>query len=649
MKRHALILGLAVLIGCGDDEVADDVGADSTDTPQDSTTGANDDGANTSGVSNLTTTSPNDDGDEPATTADDDDVSTESDDGNVTPGSTDGGESGTGVAGTEGDATEGSSGSTGGVSAQPINLQLLAFNDFHGQLEVPSGTTGGAAFFARFIADLEATEPNTMVVSAGDLIGATPLPSALFHDEPTIDFMNLVGLDLNAVGNHEFDDGREELLRMQYGGCHPTDIFCDAEDPVFEGADFQFLAANVIDESTQDSIFDRVVTRSFGGVDVAFIGMTLEATPTVVTPAGVAGLSFRDEVETVNAIVPELRGQGVEAIVVLVHEGGAQASGSGINDCNGFTGAIVSIVEQINSAVDVFVTGHTHQAYNCDLGDRLVTSAGSQGRILTDIDLLLDPETGDVISAEAVNLNVTREVAVPEIETFVQDYVGQAAPLANTEVGNITATVLRSLRDTTFDGAGQSPLGHLIADAQLAATEAIDRGGAEIAFMNPGGIRADLPFGDDGVVSFGEVFTVQPFGNSLVVMTLTGAQIYRVLEQQFAVSTPPRILQISEGFEYEVFSDGPPAFPIGLVPGSVRLDLEEIVNDDSQTYRVTVNSFLATGGDGFTVFNEGVDRVSADSFDIDAFAEFLAPSLEGAPIEPPILDRVTTVPPPVAP
>ncbi|HWQ84488.1 MAG TPA: bifunctional metallophosphatase/5'-nucleotidase, partial [Anaerolineales bacterium] len=536
-----------------------------------------------------------------------------------------------------------------------LDVQILAINDFHGNLEPPAGSSGrigtinagGAEFLATHIQNLRATNPNTVVVSAGDLIGASPLISALFHDEPTIEAMNLIGLNINAVGNHEFDEGVTELLRMQYGGCHPVDG-CQDGDP-FGGAKFSFLAANVVWADTGKPIFpavrtiavrDRVKTKSgFTQITkkIAFIGMTLEGTPTIVTPSGVAGVRFLDEADTVNALVPRLKALGVEAIVVLVHEGGFQAGT--YNECVGIAGPIVDIVNRLDPEVDMVISGHTHQAYNCVINDKLVTSAASFGRLVTDIDLTLDMQTGDITSMGANNVIVTRDVAPSSLlSTLIEKYRTLSAPLANRIIGAISADILRAT-----NAAGESALGDVIADSQLYATAPAGFGEAVIAFMNPGGIRADLIYAQsgsegDGNVTYNEAFTVQPFGNSLVTMSLTGDQIRRVLEQQFDNPSvgSRRILQVSTGFTY-AFSESAPTGskidPASIMLNGVPLDMNAV-------YRVTVNNFLADGGDNFSVLSEGTDRLGGAQ-DLDALEAFLTAF---SPVGPGPMDRIIQLP-----
>jgi 5'-nucleotidase len=503
-----------------------------------------------------------------------------------------------------------------------VDVQVVGINDFHGNLEPPSGLVGGAPaggieYLATHVKALEARNPRrTVVVSAGDLIGASPLLSALFHDEPTIEAMNELGLDVNSVGNHEFDEGAAELLRMQNGGCHPTDGCLDGDG--FAGADFRFLSANVERESTGRTLFPPYVVKRFGGVKVAFIGETLEGTPQIVTPSGVAGLRFHDEADTINALVPRLRRQGVRTIVALIHEGGVPVA-----DGQCVSGPIRDIVERTSSEVDVFMTGHTHQIYNCVVDGRPVTSAGSFGKLLTDVDMTIDRRSGQPKTIRADNLVVTRDVAKDPGQTaLIAKYKAIAGPIGDRVIGTAAADITRAATP-----AGESALGDVIADSQLEATQPAGFGGAQIAFMNPGGIRTDIVAGP---VTFAEAFTVQPFGNSLVTMTLTGAQIERVLEQQVWPSDTPdgsgTVLQVSAGVHYT----WDPARPAGdrIDPASITLGGLPVV--PTQSYRVTVNNFLADGGDGFTVLREGTDRLGG-AVDLDALEAYFRAHVPVAP------------------
>ena len=528
------------------------------------------------------------------------------------------------------------------ASTEPVKVRVLAINDFHGNLKPATsgirvadsanpGKTktlpaGGAEHLATAVAELRKANPNHVFVAAGDLIGATPLLSALFRDEPTIESMSLMGLEMSAVGNHEFDKGAEELLRMQRGGCHPTDG-CKGPAP-FKGASYQYLAASTVVDKTGETLLPAYKVKSFQGIPVAFIGLTLQATPTIVVPAGVAGLTFKGEAETVNALVPKLKAQGIEAIVVLIHEGGVPTGD--YNECPGISGPIVDIVKKLDKAVDLVVSGHTHRAYNCRIDGRLVTSGDKYGTIVTAIDIVLDPKTRDVTSAQAENVLVMPSFAKdPRQTALIAQYEALARPLAQRVVGRIGAPLLNS----GGSPAGETPLGQVIADAQLAATK---DAGAEVAFMNPGGIRAPLPMPADGQVRYENLFSVQPFYNNLVTMTLSGAQVLTLLEQQWrGQGEGGRILQVSKGMSYSW--DSKRAVGERVVPGSVKLNGQAL--DPARNYRVTVNSFVAGGGDNFVILKEGKD-VRTGVMDIDALEAFVKanPTLAPGP-----LDRISRV------
>jgi 5'-nucleotidase len=529
------------------------------------------------------------------------------------------------------------------VMAQPapVELRILAINDFHGYLQPPPGgiaiadpddkakkiivPAGGAEHMATLVKQLRQGTKNTIFVAAGDLIGASPFLSAMFHDEPTIESLSMMGLEVASVGNHEFDEGKDELLRMQNGGCHPTDK-CQGPHP-FLGAKFHYLAASTIEKSTGKTVFPPYEIRQFDGIPVAFIGLTLKGTPNLVSPVSVAGLEFRDEADTVNALVPELKARGVEAIVVLIHEGGFPAGD--YNECPGISGPIVDIVKKFDKAVDVVISGHTHQAYVCDIDGRLVTSGDKYGTIVTTIDLKLAPSTRDVISAKAGNV-IVRTAAYardPDQTALLEAYDKLAAPIANRPAGSITETLSR-----TPNNAGESVLGGIIADAQLAATRSDTNGGAVIAFTNPGGVRADIPKKEGGAVTYADVFVSQPFRNQLVTLTLSGAQIKNMLEQQWLDPKRPRILQVSKGFGYTW--DGAKPFGERVIAESMTLNGQRI--DPAASYRVTVNNFLSVGGDGFTVLKEGTGQ-QFGVYDVDAlYAYFRANS----PISPTAADRI---------
>ena len=529
-------------------------------------------------------------------------------------------------------------------SSRNINLQLLAINDFHGNLDPPTGSggrivvpppatpantvdAGGAVYLATHLHQLEATNPNTLIVSAGDNIGASPLTSGWFHDEPAIEVLNSMGLDISAVGNHEFDEGKAELMRMQNGGCHPTAGCQDGDG--FAGADFTYLSANVINDDTDAPLLPAYDIRNVGGVRVGFIGLTLEGTPSIVTPFGVAGLTFLDEADTVNKYVGQLNKLGVHAIVVLIHEGGFQTPSGFINECNGISGAIVDIVNHFNADVDLVISGHTHQAYNCVINGMPVTSSSSFGRLVTDVDLTIDRASQDVSNVSIENKIVTRTVAQdPAVKTIVDKYNALIADVKNTVVGHLAST---AGLDRTQNAAGESQLGEVIADAQLAATD--NEFGSVMAFMNPGGIRADLPCLVPPLcpVTFGEVFAVQPFANDLVAMNLTGAQIKTLLETQFSVN---RFLGVSNGLTYTWSASA----PLGSKVSNIAVN--GVALDPAATYRVTVNVFLSGGGDGFTVLASGQNKVIGP-IDLDALVAYMG---SHDPLASPPLNRVTALP-----
>ena len=512
-----------------------------------------------------------------------------------------------------------------------LTVKLITFNDFHGTIKAGEGSASnpGVARFSTRIKALKAANPMHAVISAGDMIGASPLTSALFKDEPTIKAMNRIGIDYNAVGNHEFDEGKAELLRMQRGGNHPTDAYSglglpqDKVNGRFAGARFDFLAANVVETATGKTLFPAYGVKDFLGNQVAFVGMTLEGTPTIVSPSGVAGLQFADEADTVNALIPQLRAQGIKSVVVLIHEGGF-ASGN-LASCAGVSGAIVDIVARLDAEVDLVATGRTHQAYNCQLPKRdgkpvRVTSSGQYARQLGDIDLTIDTHSKDV-SAVVVTILSTNAgtgsttVEDPALTDLVAHYDSLSAVPKARVIGTITQAISR-----INNAAGESALGDVIADAQLAATSGASTGHAVVAFMSPGGIRADLPFNAGGQVTYGDAFTVQPFGNSLVTLTLTGAQIKTLLETQFTGCNGQgsfnRILQVSNGFQYHYTAAS------ACYSRVTSMAINGAAVNPAAAYRVTVNNFLADGGDAFGVLVQGHQRLGG-AVDTDAFEAYL--------------------------
>ena len=545
-----------------------------------------------------------------------------------------------------------------------VRLDLLALNDFHGNLEPIDatksssgriGTTpaGGVAYLAQKLRDerkiSRANGAKTITVAAGDLIGASPLLSAAFHDEPTIEAMNELGLQVSSVGNHEFDEGVTELQRMQRGGC--LDDGPDGSgganscpDHAFEGADYRYLSANVFwnDPSAhaRPTVFKPYKIFTVAKQKVAFIGMTLQGTASIVSQAGIQDIHFGDEVETANALVPQLRKKGVKSIIVLLHEGVTPKDGSAYNDCSGVSGAGLAIAQNLKPAIDAVISGHTHQAYNCVVQDpkgnpRLFTSASSFGRMITKMHLLIDPRTHDIVRPAAYAQNMIVQngpgfTAAPDLLDLVALYNELVKPIAEAVVGHIADS------DTVTKAAdpdgGDSQLGNLIADGMVADPTVVPQGGGApvIGLMNPGGIRGDLVENDNGDVTYGAAFTVQPFNNLVVSENLTGAQIKAALNQQWNGETnevSPKILQVS-GLSY-TWDEGLAAQPdTDAIVGDVMVDADGdpatpmVPLVDGQTYRVAMNNFIADGGDNFTVLKDGTDRING-GLDIDTLVNYL--------------------------
>lgn len=559
----------------------------------------------------------------------------------------------------------------------PITISLITLNDFHGNLLPPPGSVlmpdaanpsgtrvsaGGTAYLSSLVQRLKQQNPkNTLLIADGDMIGASPLASSLFHDEPTIDVLSQIGLDISSVGNHEFDKGRSELLRMQKGGCFPKSsdgtagiIGVDTcmNQGKFRGARFQYLAANVIDSTSGATLFPAYAIRLLGGVKVGFIGLTLKETPTMATPAGVAGLQFADEVETIHRLVPVLKSKGVTVIVVLVHQGGETKARTALDkSCPGFNGDIVDMSDRMDSAVDVVISGHTHQEYVCFRPDgKLITQAGSYGRWVTKIDLTVDRLSKKIIAKDANNKLVINDLGVkdpagnavplpsgyvalkrdPAIDQVVRRYDDLSAAIANVVVGQLSTPM-----DRKVNPAGESTLGDVIADAFLAGTSDTSYGKhpAQIAFTNRGGIRNDLS--SSLSVTFGQLYSVMPFNNNLVTMDLTGQQLLRLLEQQWESPQLPggRIMSVSNGFSYTWDASQPEGAAAGagqrIVPGSMQLN--GVLIEMAQTYRITVNNFMASGGDNFTVLQQGRNVQAGEIDSVVAKHYFGAKGIVNAP------------------
>ncbi len=517
------------------------------------------------------------------------------------------------------------------VAASPVEVQILAFNDFHGNIETPPPVevtgvdgikrkivTGGAAHLAAALNQLRVGHANTVTVSAGDTIGASPLISANYLDEPTIDAMNMLGLEFNSVGNHEFDKGVAELKRMQDGGCAKNTLRTPCAVEPFSGARFHYLAANVV-QPDGSTIFPSTGVKTFqttaGPIRIGFIGMTLKGTKNLVTPSGVAGVDFKDEAETANALVPKLKAEGADAIVLLVHQGGKTTNFTSGNGCEGLYGDILPILPKLSPAITTVISGHTHWAYVChgnaQIGSgRLLTSAGKYGYFVTDLRLDFDPATHHLIDQSATNIVVGNGEQDAGVKALVDRYATAVGPIANKVIGHLTAIAKKSDED------GESPAADLIADSMLAAT----KGTAQIALVNATGVRVDLPAGN---VKYKDAFAMMPFGNNLVVMTLTGAQLKSVLEQQYAIPlrpkmTRPAALASSAGFTYAVDIRKPENQRVS----DMRLNGKPTTPEGR--YRVVVNNYLASGGDSLTGFTAGTEVTDTGLIDLDALVDWIA-------------------------
>ena len=538
------------------------------------------------------------------------------------------------------------------ASPHLVTVGIAAFNDFHGNLEPPHQSVfvtkpngeaagipaGGAAWLAATVDAVRSRYPNHLTVSAGDLIGASQFASSLFLDEPAIGVMNRIGLDFNAVGNHEFDRGKDELLRIHNGGCEQHTIRKPCQLEPYGGAAFPFLAANVL-EADGRTLFPSTALKSFGKgrnkVTIGLIGLTLAGTGSLVSPENLGGVHFADEADTINSLIPGLKAQGADAIVVLIHQGGRTKGAPNPNGCEKLDGEILPILDRLDTRVDLVVSGHTHWSYVCDYGQInpakpiLLTSAGVFGEEVTDIALEIDPKQHRVISKHASNVivqspayaNIGRTVVNdpafpqyaprPDILAYVAKYVDAAKVFSQRPVGKLAGVVARPGGDGSSTGGS---LGNLIADAQLAATTGA---GAQIAFMNVFGIRAPhqiVPAA--GTVTFSQIYAVQPFANTLLTQSVTGAELKAILEQGFDDIAPVQALSPSHGFAYSFDMSRPVGDRV------VSMTLNGVPIDPAKEYRVTTNSFLANGGDSFTLLAKQRNGVIG-STDLDALESWL--------------------------
>ena len=510
----------------------------------------------------------------------------------------------------------------------PRELTIFSINDFHGNIqpklptplmprlpdaitgEVKPQAAGGVAYLASALDKLRAGRTDTVLVAAGDLIGASPQLSSLLKDEPTLSALGDLGLVATALGNHELDLGLPELLRKARGECPAGGCTW----PEFKGPGFPYLAANMVDATTGKTLLPTHIIKDVAGLKVAFVGAITRDTPSVIVPKAIAGLRFGDEAEAMNALLPQLRAEGAQVMVAVMHEGAIYNGAA--NDpsyaCPGLSGRGVDIAKRLDPAYALIISGHTHIAYTCKINGRLLVQAGSYGGWVTESRLTLDAQ-GKVLTATAVNHPVLQSVYTPN-PAFVA-LVQRAAALTDAARNKFVANLSEGAQRAARAPFGDSALGNLVADSQLAFAK--KRGGADIALMNPGGIRADLTVEPGRPVTMSDLFAIQPFGNELVTLTITGAQLRELLTRQLPKGdAQPRFLQVSSSlrFQWTLGADGVNRL------GDVRVDGRPL--DDARDYRLVVNNFMADGGDGASVLRQGRDRLSL-GVDIDAFVEWL--------------------------
>jgi 5'-nucleotidase len=513
----------------------------------------------------------------------------------------------------------------------PIDIHLVALNDFHGNLEASKYTytsaatgqkqtlqAGGIDTLGAALQAWRREDKDLLFVAAGDLVGASPALSSMWADEPSIEAMNLLGLTASSLGNHEFDGGRKELLRQQNGGCDsPRAAKACKLAPDFKGARYTYLAANVVDSDTRQPLVPAYRIATIKGVKVGLVGAVLKDTASVAVSTAIAGLSFLDEAESINQAIPQMRAQGAQVFVVLIHEGGHTDEAPDKAGCGNLKGAIVDIVKKLDPAVRLVISGHSHRGYLCQVDGRVVTQADAAGHLLSRITMKVDPASGAVAGIDVRNVVMTpgEYPADPALSAYLATVKERGAAVLARPVARLGAPVIPRRESE----AGESPLGDVITDAVVAATR--DKG-VQVGFMNMGGVRRDLEAGADLTASFGQAQAVLPFGNTLVVMDLTGAQIRNLLEQQWARpgASGGYMLQVSSGLSYQWDSTRPTGSRV--VPGSLKLNGVPV--DDAMTYRVAANNFLAEGGDNFPEFAKGANKVDTQIRDLDALIDYLA-------------------------
>lgn len=512
------------------------------------------------------------------------------------------------------------------LSRKPIELQLLALNDFHGFLNPSNfeeaGVTqgkvqaGGAAFLATKINELSRDKANSLLVGVGDMIGASPLVSALLQDEPAIEALNAMGMRYSSLGNHEFDYGLATLMRLIHGGCPDTGCLQGRD---YTGAKFEYLASNVIDAKTGATIVPASAMATIEGVRVGFIGADLTATPSIALAKNVAGLNFIDEAQSINSEVAKLKAQGVRSIVVMVHLGGVFQGKVDPTNCAGIEGPIIAFGNALDPEVDVILSAHSHRSYICNLGTKLLTQGASFGHLLTQVQLQIDRRSGEIIRKSAHHVLIDSTTITPD--PTLQALVAQAQDATNAVAQQRVGTLAGSGVTRTSDSVRESDLSRLVGDAQLVAASSPETGSAVIALVNEGGVRTDLPpspyqGSDPGTpIVYGDIYSVHPFGNEIQVLELTGAELKDALEQPLDGSDH---IIASDSLRYSISASAAPGNRV--IASSMRLNGQPIKPTDR--LRVAINNYLVGGGSGQTHLI-GKPIVASAGLDRDALVNYL--------------------------
>ncbi|QEO15020.1 bifunctional metallophosphatase/5'-nucleotidase [Agromyces intestinalis] len=510
-----------------------------------------------------------------------------------------------------------------------VTINLVTVNDFHGRIKRDGASTGAAAL-ATAVNGIRAQNPNTIFAAAGDLIGASTFESFILDELPTIDALNAAGLDVSAAGNHEFDRGWETLR---------TDVQ--------DRANWEYIAANVFYEGTDDTALAESWTTTVGGVQVGFVGAVTEELPSLVSPAGIAELEVRDIVDSVNAAADRLEQGGADIVVLLIHEGAATTAEASATDPDSPFGQVVLGVDD---SVDAIVSGHTHLAYNHVINGRPVISSGQYGEKFSNMEIVYDTDTDSIVSMDNEVIDAStpipgtsnftyRDVPDQAVTDLLAPYLAEADVRGAVPLGSVTADLARGLQpDVDANGevdpskpavenrGAESTLGNFVADVQY--WSANQDAAVDIAFMNPGGLRTNIAYAPDGVVTYREAANVQPFANSLFTQTLTGAQVKQVLEEQWqpAGSSRPFLkLGVNQGLTYTF----DPTLPEGQRITGIALHGVPI--DPAATYRVVANSFLAAGGDNFFTLGQGTDRRDSGKIDLQSMVDWFTEFQTGSP------------------